>query len=524
MMTIQAFICCSLLVMCQALATRQPTRQLDGTDIIQVEIGEACGRCTMPAENIIVVRPQVLAWITRLFGNEPQKSEYLINTENWDQVQSSIDSKVLSELVGQVGCPGCADEIVEWVEVQFQDGTKKSISYNRGSAPPEIAALRQKISSVASAVYTAPESPGLQVQKPLRQAGTLPPTLAQPIGVLIGWNARAESEEAKHDRKLTVTSEDTSPDVAKVTHMNETPEADQLLTAWIFISQGKVKLRLMQHIIVPRKDEFWRLGANTDTAQREGSEYMEDLFWVAPPTKQPKLSAINPNEIRCSTSTTTRELTYVGPDYFGYSEFRSAVCAHYGEGHYYALRRLEDMNEINSSLVDLSDLLGTGALAELRRLNREAKRWPNPDCGEPGFEGDPKEWTIQHRQGSWQVVAKFHGRGAGICDRLDRDRVLDVPLPRSLITVSRPLPVSWKTIRSAFAGAADAIVSPNGQLVVVFTKTQAIVTRVEGKSLRRISEPLNLGHGNPVMLEWSSNKRALRWNQVLSTMPSVQLR
>jgi len=40
--------------------------------------------------------------------------------------------------------------MVEWVEVEFSDRTKKSVTYNAGNAPPQIAALLQKIKGISA--------------------------------------------------------------------------------------------------------------------------------------------------------------------------------------------------------------------------------------------------------------------------------------------------------------------------------------------------------------------------------------
>ena len=78
------------------------------------------------------------------------ESKYPIARKDWGELQRSIDAGVLAAFVGRIGCPGCADEPVEWAEVEFSDGTKKSVSYNSGSAPPQIAALLERIKSIGA--------------------------------------------------------------------------------------------------------------------------------------------------------------------------------------------------------------------------------------------------------------------------------------------------------------------------------------------------------------------------------------
>jgi hypothetical protein len=38
--------------------------------------------------------------------------------------------------------------LVEWIEVEFSDGSKKSVAYNQGSTPQAIAKAMQKINLI----------------------------------------------------------------------------------------------------------------------------------------------------------------------------------------------------------------------------------------------------------------------------------------------------------------------------------------------------------------------------------------
>lgn len=78
------------------------------------------------------------------------ESKYPIARKDWDELQRFIDAGVLAAFVGRIGCPGCADELVEWVELEFSDGTKKSVSYNEGAATPQIAALLERIRAIGT--------------------------------------------------------------------------------------------------------------------------------------------------------------------------------------------------------------------------------------------------------------------------------------------------------------------------------------------------------------------------------------
>jgi hypothetical protein len=76
------------------------------------------------------------------------KTKYRITKKDWEDLQHFIDLRVIAAFTGPIGCPGCVDEPVEWAEVQFSDGTKKSVSYNSGSAPAAITELLKKIQTM----------------------------------------------------------------------------------------------------------------------------------------------------------------------------------------------------------------------------------------------------------------------------------------------------------------------------------------------------------------------------------------
>jgi hypothetical protein len=74
---------------------------------------------------------------------------YKVKKEDWKELKRSIDARVLAALNGDLDCPGCADQPVEWAEVQFSDGTKRSVSYYAGSVSEPIADLLQRIRAMA---------------------------------------------------------------------------------------------------------------------------------------------------------------------------------------------------------------------------------------------------------------------------------------------------------------------------------------------------------------------------------------
>jgi hypothetical protein len=77
-----------------------------------------------------------------------RKTKGKITHEEWQDLQRSVDAPALAAFVGPIGCPGCADSPVEWIVVELSDGTKKSVSFNEGSAPPSLAPLLAKVKAL----------------------------------------------------------------------------------------------------------------------------------------------------------------------------------------------------------------------------------------------------------------------------------------------------------------------------------------------------------------------------------------
>jgi hypothetical protein len=365
-----------------------------------------------------------------------------------------------------------------------------------------------------------------------------PKPSATPVGILIGWaaqqgvpadgsdSARLAADSARSGR--TTTSEITLFDGRKVVHIDETEQADRLSTLWVFVSGGKVTTRRVQHIIIPRRDGFWKLGMNTDSATLNlnggSSQDQEDFVWVAPLGERPTLGAIDSYQVTCHGAATTRQLTYVGPDYLGFTAFGESVCVHYDNSSWWGVESIaalyaapKDRSGVAEAAEDLA-LLGPRAVAEHGRLAHAATRWPN-DCGVAGFEGPTTNWTIRRRRGHWEAAVLFHGSGLGICGRYNEDRALHTSLPRAVVSPETPLPVAWATAKKLVPDATDATTSPDGRVVIVLSPTRVIVTTLEGRVLRALSAPIVVASGAPVMLEWARGPGAIRWDRLLSALP-----
>ena len=132
-------------------SAQQPEPALDAK-IIRVRIGYSAGMCQGYCSSETSVEPGLIRSISRSLSDKKHypemKSEGQITKADWEDLLRFLDAKVLAAFTGRIGCPGCADQPVQWAEVEFSDGTKKTVSFNRGEAPPPIAALISKIQNI----------------------------------------------------------------------------------------------------------------------------------------------------------------------------------------------------------------------------------------------------------------------------------------------------------------------------------------------------------------------------------------
>ena len=122
--------------------------------LVRVRTGSYAGMCIGYCDHETVIEPGSIRSVSRSFSEKKKypevKMKASITKKDWDELKNFLDAKVLAAFSGRIGCPGCVDEMVEWVEVEFSDGTKKAVAYNEGNAPPLIEALLQKIRGIGA--------------------------------------------------------------------------------------------------------------------------------------------------------------------------------------------------------------------------------------------------------------------------------------------------------------------------------------------------------------------------------------
>jgi hypothetical protein len=137
--------------------TAQQAPQADpspNAHLVRIRTGSYTGMCIGYCDQETIIEPGTMRSISRSFSENKKypevKMKYPITKKDWDELTNFFDERVLAAFSGRIGCPGCVDERVEWVEVEFSDGTKRGVAYNEGNAPPLIAALLQKIRGIGA--------------------------------------------------------------------------------------------------------------------------------------------------------------------------------------------------------------------------------------------------------------------------------------------------------------------------------------------------------------------------------------
>ena len=78
----------------------------------------------------------------------PEKTTTVpISQEEWSELVDAVDFQKFNSLPDKIGCPGCADAPVEWIEISFGGKTKR-IEFEARDSIPEITSLIIKLQEI----------------------------------------------------------------------------------------------------------------------------------------------------------------------------------------------------------------------------------------------------------------------------------------------------------------------------------------------------------------------------------------
>jgi hypothetical protein len=124
--------------------------EFETSDIRSISSGLSFGRCGGYCQHSInaTLNPgQLIASKQANYAQElypPVQRQYPFSSNQWEQLVSLVNSKVFTQLDDTIGCPGCADGGIEWIQVDWTDGTKR-VTFEYGRAIKGIENLIEKL-------------------------------------------------------------------------------------------------------------------------------------------------------------------------------------------------------------------------------------------------------------------------------------------------------------------------------------------------------------------------------------------
>jgi hypothetical protein len=83
--------------------------------------------------------------------------EVSFSESDWNELIDMVDFEEFSLLPDRVGCPGCADAPIEWIEITSGNKTKK-IEFEHGDEIPEIKELALALQAIRNPIESTVES------------------------------------------------------------------------------------------------------------------------------------------------------------------------------------------------------------------------------------------------------------------------------------------------------------------------------------------------------------------------------
>lgn len=119
--------------------------------IVTVKGGTSFGFCMKDCNDEVTVENTKVQFV--LSGNDKsrfpdKKTEGKITEQEWVSILQLIDSQALMSLPNVIGCPDCGDGGAEWVEVTFENGTSKRVTFEYRNQPQQIKALAEKLAAI----------------------------------------------------------------------------------------------------------------------------------------------------------------------------------------------------------------------------------------------------------------------------------------------------------------------------------------------------------------------------------------
>lgn len=133
----------------------------DGKDQVEIlpviKTGTNAGFCLGYCSKDFVITPEKITYT--IGGREvPEKTkEVKFSKTAWNELKGLVDFKKFNSLPNQIGCPGCADAPVLYIEISTGDKTKR-VEFENGDDIPEINKLISALQKIRDPIESNIES------------------------------------------------------------------------------------------------------------------------------------------------------------------------------------------------------------------------------------------------------------------------------------------------------------------------------------------------------------------------------
>lgn len=302
-------------------------------------------------------------------------------------------------------------------------------------------------------------------------------------------------------------------------------------TLWIVFSPDKAEVRAdLQDLVLPRADGFWSAHVTSwcvkdsepATVPLAPASYTSHEAFEISPVANPRPAPKHPGRpgackddevLVCLSQSIT--VTGLFPEYVSLQDSNETSCGVHPDGWVdYILSRLDDPKY---QALDVRQMFGPSGL---QAFVEEVQRGKDDQCGvDPTF--GPHSWQLVHRRGEWvvngwAVTARICGYGYDLFPHL---------APPAEVVGRQAAPVPWDKITAAVSDATDAVLSPDGNFVLVLGKTALHAFRRHGTDLAPIALAMaggnvpasnqELSFENVAMAEWAQGRFVGQWSRTL---------
>lgn len=277
-------------------------------------------------------------------------------------------------------------------------------------------------------------------------------------------------------------------------------------------------------LLVPRSDGFWKVDVfaisdsyDTWTAA-PASQWPSVLDRMQRAQEAARADTVEEDMMQCD-SYDHDQLRFVGPNYVSlWHHGGEEGCPMGGP----VLREWYRMRGLDSTTTWLPDALDASTAAELAEaleaLRDSLKRshfdstWSEAELDRCYEEGN---WGIRRKPGGWEVAGSIPPFVRMGC--YGEQATLPVT-PPEIATGPARAPVDLDAIRSAMPGVRDAVLSPNGDLVVALTRDSLYAARVIDGAIQPPTVARLVRSAEIVMEEWALGRHVGRWTRDVRTL------